>query len=626
MQKNTKSKIRNPVLFVGAGPGDPELITVKGQHALMEADLVIYAGSLVPKTLLQWVKPEAETLSSASLNLDEIIDIIDNAVSMDKKVVRLHTGDPSLYGAIFEQMTELQKRSIPYRVIPGVTAAFAAAAAMGIEFTLPEISQTLIFTRMAGRTPVPEKENLASLAAHQTSMAIYLSISMIDEVADILAQSYGKNATCAVVFRASQPDEKVITTKIEDLASQVKKENITRQALIIVGKVLEISHKDLVATSKLYDKQFTHGHRRKSYSMRTTKKNKLAVWAITPNGVDLAKTIAEKLSDVDIFITDKLPTKRIQTKTFETLADTLSEQFRRYDRHVFIMATGIVVRMIAPLIQSKVEDPAVVVVDDRGNHAISLLSGHLGGANALAAEVAELIRARPVITTATDVNQIVAIDVLAKEKHLYIENPQAIKTVNMALLKGEPIGLHDPFGLLEDSIDAIPWSDEILAQQSETPEKRRKEDIISRVFIDDVTINLPPEVLVLRPPTLIAGMGCNRNTPMEEMKHLLETVLAKFHLSGISLCGLASINLKDAEPGLIALAETLGLPLHFYAKEELNQVKDIKNPSSMVEKHIGVKSVCEASAILAAQNGTLVAPKQTTRNVTVAIARRAFIS
>ena len=355
-------------------------------------------------------------------------------------------------------------------------------------------------------------------------------------------------------------------------------------------------------------------------------KKSCAVWAITPNGVELAKTIADKLLDVDVFLSDKLSAKKIQTNTFGALADALSEQFRRYDGHVFIMATGIVVRMIAPLIQSKVEDPAVVVVDDRGNHAISLLSGHLGGANALAIEVAELIGARPVITTATDVNQIVAIDVLAKEKQLNIENPQAIKAVNMALLKGEPIGLHDPFGLMQDSIDAIPWSTEIPARQSRSPGKRRGDDIISRVFIDDVTADLPPEVLVLRPPTLIAGMGCNRNTSVKEMKHLLETVLAQFHLSGASLWGLASVNLKADEPGLLALAEALGLPLYFYAKEELNQVKDIKNPSAMVEKHVGVKSVCEAAAILAAQSGTLVAPKQTSRNVTVAIARRAFIS
>jgi precorrin-4/cobalt-precorrin-4 C11-methyltransferase len=180
---------------------------------------------------------------------------------MNKKVVRLHTGDPSLYGAIFEQMTELQNRSIPYRVIPGVTAAFAAAAAMGIEFTLPEISQTLIFTRMAGRTPVPEKESLASLAKHQSSMVIYLSIGLIEEVADILAAAYGKHAKCAVVYRASQPEEKIIVTQLEDLADSVQAANITHQALIIVGKILDVSHKNLKYKSKLYDKEFSHGHR-----------------------------------------------------------------------------------------------------------------------------------------------------------------------------------------------------------------------------------------------------------------------------------------------------------------------------------------------------------------------------
>jgi precorrin-4/cobalt-precorrin-4 C11-methyltransferase len=268
MPKNTNQKgelnseFKHPVLFVGAGPGDPELITVKGQNALRQADLVIYAGSLVPAELLKWTGPDTKALSSASMHLDEIIGAIARAVKEGKRVVRLHTGDPSLYGAIFEQMAELQKQSIPYKVIPGVTAAFAAAAAMGVEFTLPDISQTLILTRMTGRTPVPENENLASLAAHQTSMAIYLSITMIDEVAAILAESYGKDAACAVVYRASQPEEKVIKTKLKDLAKDVKKEGITRQALIIVAKVLEISPDDTVRASKLYDKKFKHGHRK----------------------------------------------------------------------------------------------------------------------------------------------------------------------------------------------------------------------------------------------------------------------------------------------------------------------------------------------------------------------------
>ncbi len=251
----------NPILFVGAGPGDPELITVKGQRALEKADLIIYAGSLVPEAVLAWARPETRTMNSASLHLEEIIEEMAAAHEINKRVVRLHTGDPSLYGAIFEQMAELDKRSIPYKVIPGVTAAFAAAATMGLEFTMPEISQTLILTRMAGRTPVPEAEALESLAAHQTSMAIYLSISLIEQVEEVLKKAYGEDASCAVVFRASQPEEKIIVTRLGDLAQRVKSENITHQAVIIVGKIMDVGKADLKYKSKLYDKDFSHGYR-----------------------------------------------------------------------------------------------------------------------------------------------------------------------------------------------------------------------------------------------------------------------------------------------------------------------------------------------------------------------------
>ena len=257
-----KSEIPNPVLIVGAGPGDPELITVKGQKALERADLVIYAGSLVPEALLQWTRKHTTSISSASMHLEEIIATIQSAYADGKRVVRLHTGDPSLYGAIYEQMSELSRLGIPYKIIPGVTAAFAAAAALGIEFTLPEVSQTLILTRMAGRTPVPERENLASLAKHQASMAVYLSMSAIDEVSKILCDAYGENSSCAVVYRASQPEEKIIIARLKDLAAKVASEKITKHALIIAGNVLAINPDELVHKSKLYDKTFKHACRR----------------------------------------------------------------------------------------------------------------------------------------------------------------------------------------------------------------------------------------------------------------------------------------------------------------------------------------------------------------------------
>lgn len=254
--------MQHPVVFCGAGPGDPDLITVKGQQALAEADVVIYAGSLVPRAVLKWARPGASLHNSAGMHLEEIVARMAAAYRAHQRVVRLHTGDPSLYGAVFEQMAELDRHAIPYRVIPGVTAAFAAAAAMGIEYTLPEISQTLILTRMAGRTPVPQQEALESLAAHQASMAIYLSISLIDRVADVLSRTYGPQAPCALAFRVSQPEEKIRVTRVEHLVELVKQEDIDHQALIIVGKVLGVRPPELKHRSKLYDADFSHAFRR----------------------------------------------------------------------------------------------------------------------------------------------------------------------------------------------------------------------------------------------------------------------------------------------------------------------------------------------------------------------------
>jgi precorrin-4/cobalt-precorrin-4 C11-methyltransferase len=195
------------------------------------------------------------------MNLEQISTKMIQAYRKGKRVVRLHTGDPSLYGAIFEQMASLKKHAIPYQVIPGVTAAFAAAASLGLEYTLPEVSQTLILTRMAGRTPTPENEALEKLAQHQASMAIYLSIALVDKVADVLVKNYGSDAACVVAVRVSHPDERIIHTTVGQLAETVHAEKITRLALIIVGRVLDVSAETLKYKSRLYAKDFSHGFR-----------------------------------------------------------------------------------------------------------------------------------------------------------------------------------------------------------------------------------------------------------------------------------------------------------------------------------------------------------------------------
>jgi len=258
-------KDKNKVVFAGAGPGDPDLITVKAMNALKTADLIIYAGSLVPKAVLCWKGENTETKSSAGMDLNTIVDTIKKYHNREKKIVRLHTGDPALYGAIYEQMRELEKIDIPYEMIPGVTAAFAASSKMNMEYTLPEITQTLILTRISGRTPVPESEDLEKLAAHKASMAIYLSIGLIQKVQKILEKYYGKESLCAIAYKVSHPEEKIIYTKTQDLVKKCEENKITRHALIIAGKCVEAAAVDSksknILKSKLYDAGFSHGYR-----------------------------------------------------------------------------------------------------------------------------------------------------------------------------------------------------------------------------------------------------------------------------------------------------------------------------------------------------------------------------
>lgn len=247
------------VYFVGAGPGDPELITVKGQRLLKEAEVIIYAGSLVNPALLTWARPGAACYDSASLTLEEIIDLMEQAVKKGQKVVRLHTGDPSLYGAIQEQMEALAARGIPYEIVPGVSSFAAAAAAVGKEFTVPGQSQTLILTRRGGRTPVPPGENLVDLSRHRASLCLFLSAQNFAEAAAELAAGYGKETPAAVVYKASWPEEKIIYGTLENIATKAREEGIQRTALLLVGDFLQGTS----TRSCLYHPEFSHGYRRK---------------------------------------------------------------------------------------------------------------------------------------------------------------------------------------------------------------------------------------------------------------------------------------------------------------------------------------------------------------------------
>ncbi len=246
------------VFFIGAGPGDPELITVKGQRLINECRVILYAGSLVPEAMLDGARADAEIANTAKLHLDQIIDRIRHAHERGLDVARVHSGDPSIYGAIREQMRRLDALSIDYEVIPGVTATSASAAALGCELTLPGISQTIVLTRYAGKTVMPPGESLADLARHRATLAIHLGVPRLHKIVDELLPHYGSDCPVAVCYRTSWPDEMRILGTLSDIVPKVRAQKINRTALILVGHVLDPGQ---FQDSFLYDESKAHVYR-----------------------------------------------------------------------------------------------------------------------------------------------------------------------------------------------------------------------------------------------------------------------------------------------------------------------------------------------------------------------------
>jgi cobalt-precorrin 5A hydrolase len=335
---------------------------------------------------------------------------------------------------------------------------------------------------------------------------------------------------------------------------------------------------------------------------------KLAVWVLTLHGMALANRVKQALPHSELFASQKL-VPGVPYIGFSSLAKALVPVWDNYDAHYFIMATGIAVRTIAPLIQDKTKDPAVVCGDEAGRFVISLVSGHIGGANELAGRLSVILGATPVVTTATDVNQVPAIDVIARDQGLYIENKKAIKHVSMAFIKGEPLPVHDPFHLVSPFLPP-----RLVADSSLFAAER------SGIWVDYTVRDLPEKVLVLRPKMLVAGMGCRRGVTRQELEDHLHQVFQTRRISVNSLSKIVSVDLKANESGLLELAEKLNLPIEFYTRDELDQVKSVPNPSFLVNKHIGVKSVCEAAAMLATGSGDLLIPKTAGRTVTLSLA------
>ena len=253
------------VFFVGCGPGDPDLITVKAKKLLQKADVVVYSGSLIPEQIMKMCK-KAKTFDAAKLVREEIFDILRKNAKKGKNVVRLHDGDPTIYGAIREQMDNLHKEKINSEIIPGVTSFLASAAALGSQLTLPGVTQTMIITRAEKRTKVPKREKISELAKHRATMIFYLSVQLIDNIVkEAVAGGYPKTTPVGVVYRASWPDQMIITGTLQTISKKIKDQKITRTAIIIIGDVIKPKSYEY---SKLYDKSFSHGFRKAKTNLK----------------------------------------------------------------------------------------------------------------------------------------------------------------------------------------------------------------------------------------------------------------------------------------------------------------------------------------------------------------------
>ncbi len=335
-------------------------------------------------------------------------------------------------------MNRLDKLGIDFEVIPGISSIFAAAAELKCELTMPGISQSLILTRTTGRTPMPERETVANFAATGATMAFFLSAGNLETLTtELLEAGVTAETPAAVVYRASWPNQKIVRGTVADLAEKTTAAGINRQALVLVGRVLERSGN----LSLLYDKHFSHGYRSRREDEFFT--GSIALYAMSEEGCAKSREIAAGLDAATIFVPERLVKAEDPTQSFAPgqLGHLLEKNWNQFAGHLFIAAAGIAVRKIAPLLKHKTSDPAVVVCDENGAQIISLVGGHIAGANRLARKVAGITGGQAIITTATDTRGLVAFDELASRQGWKIENPQKIKLFNAALLDNEKINL-----------------------------------------------------------------------------------------------------------------------------------------------------------------------------------------
>lgn len=579
------------VYIVGAGPGAEDLITLRGHELLKRADLVVYAGSLVNPELLKATKSGCAIHDSAPLTLEQVVDLLAGAVHKKNLAVRLHTGDPSLYGAIREQIDALHALGIECEVVPGVSSFSAAAAALSVEYTLPGVSQSLILTRAAGRTPVPERESLKSFAAHRASVVLFLSSGMTERACqDLTEGGYPPNTPAALVYKASWPEQKIVRGTLATLPEAARREGIDKTALILVGDFLG----DRYERSKLYDPAFAHGFRSAvpdtEERAKTALPGGIALVAFTEDGVRTALGLQRELGGRVYAPPRFVGGDNTLGRLDMSVSEWASSHFKNAEALVFVCAVGIAVRAIAPSAESKTRDPAVVCLDDLGRNVVPLLSGHLGGANDLAVKIASITGGNAVVTTSTDLHGITAPDTWARRTGLTVENPREIRAVSGALIDGKAIGV-----AVTEEIIPPPW----------------------------------PVTLWLRPKNRVLGVGCRKGIAPSALEDAIADFLSGAGVSPHSIAAVASIDLKKNEAAILEWSGKRNLPFRTWTAAELEAVNGPFASSERVRRVVGVDNVCERAAVLAARKlsgsdkesgGVLMRSKTLYEGITLALA------
>ena len=671
------------VHFVGAGPGACDLITVRGMNRIKEADVIIYAGSLVNPELLSYAKADCEIYNSAHMTLEDVVSVMREAEAAGKGTVRLHTGDPSVYGAIREQMDLLDECGIAYDVCPGVSAVFGAAASLACEYTLPDVTQTLILTRAEGKTPVPEKENLRSLAAHRASLVLYLSSGLARKVRqELLLGGYAENTPVAVVYKATWPEEKIIRTTLAKLPEDMEAAGITKTALIIVSPALG----SVYEKSRLYDAAFATEYRGATEIAFPAGIRRVLLITCSVRGYATMQKMAKKLEKISgAEIITKVKCEALPEVSMKgTVKACVDAYFEQVDAIVFVTASGIAVRSVAEHLTHKSKDPAIVCMDECGKHVISLVSGHAGGANALTQMLADVMWATPVITTATDVEGRFSIDEYAREHNLVVTDWAKAKAISAEVLVtgAKPVWVDEAAGSQEEEKNACEIGKELKSTGIDVDKIENdgcKNEVdgcenrvdgcenridgcgnrvdgsenkvdgcgnrinVKRLQIGSHQVIITPkdgsvdaQTLQLIPRCIVAGVGCKKGTPVDKIEHAVQDAFAKAGLRMEALCAVVSIDLKKEEAGLLEFCETRNVLFETYAAEELRAVPGTYSASEFVSGVTGVDNVCERSAVKyasehgmnqgeqllgrQAKHGELLLRKQAYGGVTVALA------